>query len=59
MKVLLINPPAENLIRESLPAAVEDCTGVYHPLWFLYVAAYAESLPGQSNGWNNDVSSSV
>jgi len=46
MNVLLINPPAENLIRESLPTVVEDCTGVYPPLGLLYVAAYAESLPG-------------
>lgn len=45
MNVLLINPPAENLIRESLPTVVEDCTGVYPPLGLLYVAAYAESLP--------------
>lgn len=46
MNVLLINPPAENLIRESLPTVVEDCTGVYPPLGLLYIAAYAESLSG-------------
>lgn len=46
MNVLLINPPAENLIRESLLTVVEDCTGVYPPLGLLYVATYAESLPG-------------
>ena len=48
MKVLLINPPAENLIRESLPTVVEDCTGIYPPLGLLYIAAYAETLPGCS-----------
>lgn len=46
MNVLLINPPAQNIIRESLPTVVEDCTGVYPPLGLLYVATYAESLPG-------------
>lgn len=46
MNVLLINPPAENLIRESLLTVVEDCTGIYPPLGLLYIAAYAESVPG-------------
>jgi len=46
MNVLLINPPSENLIRESLLTVVEDCTGVYPPLGLLYVASYAESIPG-------------
>jgi radical SAM superfamily enzyme YgiQ (UPF0313 family) len=46
MKVLLVNPPAEHLIRESLPPVVEDSTGCYPPLGLLYVAAYAEEVPG-------------
>jgi anaerobic magnesium-protoporphyrin IX monomethyl ester cyclase len=46
MKVLLINPPATHIIRESLPPVVEDSTGVYPPLGLLYVAAYAENVPG-------------
>jgi len=46
MKVLLINPPTEHIIRESLPAVVEDSTGVYPPLGLLYVAAYAEDVAG-------------
>jgi radical SAM superfamily enzyme YgiQ (UPF0313 family) len=46
MKVLLINPPAEQLVRESLPPVVEDATGFYPPLGLLYVAAYAEGVDG-------------
>jgi radical SAM superfamily enzyme YgiQ (UPF0313 family) len=46
MKVLLVNPPAEHIIRESLPPVVEDSTGFYPPLGLLYVAAHAEGLPG-------------
>ncbi len=46
MNVLLINPPSTNIIRESLPPVVEDDTGVYPPLGLLYVAAYAEDVPG-------------
>ena len=45
MKILLINPPCPNIIRESLPPIVEDSTGVYPPLGLLYIAAYAESVP--------------
>jgi anaerobic magnesium-protoporphyrin IX monomethyl ester cyclase len=44
MKVLLVNPPAEHIIRESLPSVVEDSTGFYPPLGLLYVAAYAEGV---------------
>lgn len=46
MRVLLIQPPTPNIIRESLPAVVEDETGVYPPLGLLYVAAHAEAVPG-------------
>ena len=46
MKVLLINPPTEYIIRESLPPIVEDSTGIYPPLGLLYVAAYAEAVEG-------------
>lgn len=46
MHVLLINPPARHLIRESLPAVVEDDTGVFPPLGLLYVAAAARAVPG-------------
>lgn len=44
MKVLLINPPVPNILRESLPPVVEDETGVFPPLGLLYVAAYAEEI---------------
>jgi anaerobic magnesium-protoporphyrin IX monomethyl ester cyclase len=46
VNVLLINPPTEHIIRESLPPVVEDSTGVYPPLGLLYVAAYAEAVEG-------------
>lgn len=46
MKVLLIHPPMDHIIRNSLPTVVEDSTGVYPPLGLLYVAAYAECVPG-------------
>ena len=46
MKVLLIQPPVTNIIRESLPAVVEDETGVYPPLGLLYIAAHAEAAAG-------------
>lgn len=46
MKVLLIQPPAPNIIRESLPAVVEDETGVYPPLGLLYIAAHAAAVEG-------------
>jgi radical SAM superfamily enzyme YgiQ (UPF0313 family) len=46
MKVLLVNPPTDHIIRESLPPVVEDSTGCYPPLGLLYVAAYAEGVAG-------------
>jgi len=46
MRILLINPPSEYLIRASLPPVVEDSTGFYPPLGLLYVAAYAERVEG-------------
>jgi len=46
MNVLLISPPSFNIIRESLPPVVEDSTGYFPPLGLLYIAAYAEAIPG-------------
>lgn len=46
MNVLLISPPAEHVIRGNLPPVVEDCTGAYPSLGLLYVASYAEEVPG-------------
>lgn len=48
MKVLLINPPTANIIRESLPPVVEDDSGVFPPLGLLYIAAYVEDIEGCS-----------
>jgi radical SAM superfamily enzyme YgiQ (UPF0313 family) len=42
MKVLLIYPPAENVIMSGLPPLVDEEAGFYPPLGILYVAAYAE-----------------
>ena len=42
MKVLLINPPNFNEIRESLPYFVEKEKGITPPLGILYIAAYAK-----------------
>lgn len=46
IKVLLINPPTDHILRESLPAVVEDESGRFPPLGLLYVAAYAENVEG-------------
>ena len=48
MKILLINPPAANIIRESLPPVIEDETGVFPPLGLLYIAACVEEAAGCS-----------
>lgn len=42
MKVLLIYPPAENMITTNVPSFVDEETGFYPPLGLMYVAAYAE-----------------
>ncbi len=42
MKVLLINPPNFNEIRETLPFFVEKEKGITPPLGMLYVAAYIQ-----------------
>jgi anaerobic magnesium-protoporphyrin IX monomethyl ester cyclase len=41
LKVLLVNPPRENLIESILPAVIEESRGLSPPLGILYVAAYA------------------
>jgi anaerobic magnesium-protoporphyrin IX monomethyl ester cyclase len=41
VKVLLIHPPAQNMIRTNVPEEVDEETGCYPPLGLLYVAAYA------------------
>jgi anaerobic magnesium-protoporphyrin IX monomethyl ester cyclase len=39
MKVLLIRPPHEHMIRTNVPKSVDTETGMYPPLGLLYVAA--------------------
>jgi radical SAM superfamily enzyme YgiQ (UPF0313 family) len=39
MRILLVNPPVENLVRSEVPAPVTAHVGVFPPLGLLYVAA--------------------
>jgi len=41
MKVLLINPPQENLVTNNIPSIVDEERGYNPPLGILYVAAHA------------------
>jgi radical SAM superfamily enzyme YgiQ (UPF0313 family) len=41
MRVLLLNPPQENMITTNIPSIVEEERGINPPLGLLYVAAYA------------------
>ncbi len=40
MKILLINPPATNMVETNNPSFVEEESGCYPPLGLLYIAAY-------------------
>ena len=42
MKVLLVNPPIDNIITTNLPSYVDEERGYNPPLGLMYVAAYAE-----------------
>jgi len=42
VKVLLINPPNENMITTNLPSFIEEERGHYPPLGIMYMASYAE-----------------
>lgn len=42
MKVLLINPPIDNMITTNIPTYVDEERGYNPPLGIMYVAAYAE-----------------
>lgn len=44
MKVLLVNPPNENLIAANVPSFVEEDRGVYPPLGLLYIAGSVRKL---------------
>lgn len=46
MRVLLVNPPQENLITNNIPSVVDEERGYNPPLGILYVAAHArENTP--------------
>jgi len=42
MKVLLINPPVENMIPANTPPIVDEEQGFFPPLGLMYIASYAE-----------------
>ena len=46
MKVLLINPPAENLVKTFAPDSLTEEMGLYPPMGLLYLAAYARKEHG-------------
>jgi len=41
MKILLINPPAESLMRSFAPDSITEEMGFYPPMGLMYVASYA------------------
>ncbi|MBN2244272.1 MAG: radical SAM protein [Candidatus Aminicenantes bacterium] len=43
MKVLLINPPAENLVQTFAPDSITEEMGYYSPMGLLYIASYANA----------------
>lgn len=43
MKICLIYPPDDHMIRTNVPAVVDDVTGCYPPLGVLYVAGAIEA----------------
>ena len=48
MRVLLINPPAENTLIGNNPVVIEEQRGVNPPLGILYVAAYIRARSAHS-----------
>lgn len=46
MKVLLINPPAENLVKTFAPDSITEEMGYYSPMGLLYIATYAKAKHG-------------
>jgi len=47
MKVLLVNPPAKNLVRTFAPDALTEEMGLYPPMGLLYIASYAMKAHGE------------
>ncbi len=43
MKVLLVNPPSENMITTNIPSVIDEERGYNPPLGLLYVAGYAKA----------------
>ena len=46
MNILLINPPAENLVRTFAPDSLTEEMGFFPPMGLLYSAAYAQQAHG-------------
>jgi len=46
MKVILVNPPAENLVRTFAPDSLTEEVGLYPPMGLLYIASYARKMHG-------------
>ncbi|MCJ7582065.1 MAG: B12-binding domain-containing radical SAM protein, partial [Candidatus Aminicenantes bacterium] len=44
MNILLINPPAENLVKTFAPDSITEEMGVYPPMGLLYIASYAKKV---------------
>ena len=48
MKVCLVFPPTDHMIRTNVPSVVDDVTGCYPPLGLLYVAGAIEQTGAHS-----------
>lgn len=46
MKVLLINPPIDNIIETEMPLLVRQNEGIFPPLGLLYIASYLNKEAG-------------
>jgi radical SAM superfamily enzyme YgiQ (UPF0313 family) len=46
MNILLINPPAENLVRTFAPDSLTEEMGFFPPMGLLYIAGYARKVHG-------------
>lgn len=46
MKILLVNPPAENLVKTFAPDSITEEMGFYPPMGLLYIATHALKVHG-------------
>lgn len=46
MKILLVNPPAENLVKTFAPDSITEEMGFYPPMGLLYIATYTLKVHG-------------